>query len=410
MFSDYFCKLRLLNRDVRLVVIVYGLFGFGWGGLYVLLFNLYLLRLGYDTEFIGFVNGASRLAFALVGLPAGVLGIRFGVRRVLIFGQSLIGVGLLTLPFGEYAPAALQPAWLIVTFVVAFIGGSLFFVNVTPYLMGITSPDQRSHVFSATAALFPLCAFAGSLVGGLLPGLFASLLGVSTDHPAPYRFPLMLGGGLFFLALPLLRATRHAEDGPQAGETGEDGGRPPFSLLFALSLVLFLVTVPQGAAMAFFNVYLDDELGVATEVIGGLVAIGQLIAVPAATIMPAIAARWGQFAAYAVARFVCCLWMIPMALVPHWLVAGVCFIALAAYGAVAAPLFTVYSQGMVPRRWRSAMSGSAMTSMGLSWTLTAALGGVVIKHLGYPTMFLGAALLGAAGVLLFVLVFRRGAW
>jgi len=410
MLSDYFRRLRLLNRDVRLVVTVYGLFGFGWGGLYVLLFNLYLLRLGHDTELIGFVNGAGRLAFALAGLPAGVLGIRFGVRRVLIFGQILIGIGLLALPFGEYAPAALQPAWLITTFVAAFIGGALFFVNVTPYLVGISSDDERSHVFSATAALFPLCAFFGSLVGGLLPGLFASLLGVTTDHPAPYRFPLMLGGALFFLALPLLRATRETADEPRAEVAREGGGKPPFSLLVTLSLVLFLVTVPQGAAMAFFNVYLDEEFGVATQTIGGLVAVGQLIAVPAATIMPAMAARWGQYATYTVARFVSCLWLVPMALVPHWLVAGISFIALATYGAVAAPLFTVYSQGMVPSRWRSAMSGSATTSMGLSWTVTAALGGVVIKHFGYPTMFLGSALLGAAGVLLFALAFRKGSW
>ena len=64
MFSDYFRGPRLFSRDVRLVVIVYGLFGFGWGGLYVLLYNLYLLRLGHDAEFIGFVNAAGRLACA----------------------------------------------------------------------------------------------------------------------------------------------------------------------------------------------------------------------------------------------------------------------------------------------------------------------------------------------------------
>ncbi|MBT6629046.1 MAG: MFS transporter, partial [Gemmatimonadetes bacterium] len=84
MLSSYIDTVRLLNRDVRLVFATYAVFGFAWGGLYTLLFNLYLLRLGYDTDFIGVVNGISRFAFALGGLPAGMLGMRFGARRMIL--------------------------------------------------------------------------------------------------------------------------------------------------------------------------------------------------------------------------------------------------------------------------------------------------------------------------------------
>ena len=335
---------------------MYGIFGLGWGGLYTLLFNLYLLRLGYDTDFIGAVNGASRLGFALAGLPAGVLGIRFGVRRVMVFGQVLIASGLLVVPLAEYAPEAFRAVWITASLTGAFVGGSLLMVNLTPYLMAVTSEEERAHVFSANASLFPLCGFAGSLLGGLLPGICANFLGVSADDPAAYRYPLIGAGALFWLCVPLLLATRQVGTAGRSSDESESG-KPPIALLLTLCTVLFLVNAPQGAAMAFFNVYLDAALGAPTELIGAVGAAGQLVAVPAAATMPALSARWGQFPTYLSVALVGCIWLVPIALVPHWSIAAAGFIAISAYGAIRGPLFTVFSQGIIPPRWRSAMSG-----------------------------------------------------
>ena len=66
------------NRDVRLYLVTAGLVGFCWIGIYLVLFNLYLLRLGYGPEFIGTVNAAGSLAYAVFSLPAGALGGRWG--------------------------------------------------------------------------------------------------------------------------------------------------------------------------------------------------------------------------------------------------------------------------------------------------------------------------------------------
>ena len=401
MLSSYIATVRLLNRDVRLVFATYAVFGFAWGGLYTLLFNLYLLRLGYDTDFIGVVNGISRFAFALGGLPAGMLGMRFGARRMILLGVSVIAAGLVALPLGEYVPVDWRAGWIIVTLSGAFAGGSLFFVNMTPYLMTVVTEQERAHVFSFNSVLFPACGFLGSLIGGLLPGLVADLLGSTVEDPAAYRWPLLLAGALFWLCLPPLLATQRTESTSTTSQTDDSG--PPIALLLVLSAVLFLVNAPQGAAMAFFNVYLDAELSVSTELIGVIGAAGQIVAVPAAATMPGLAARWGQLATYAMVGLVGCIWLVPLALVPHWSVAAVTFVAISAYGAIRGPLFTVFSQGIIPARWRSAMSGAASTSLGLSWTLTAGVGGVIIRDYGYPALFLGASVLGVAGiVLLFV--------
>jgi hypothetical protein len=72
MASAYLHKLRLFSRDVRLVLITAALLGFTvFGGIYPVLLNLYLLRLGYGPKFIGLVNAALNLAFSGFCLPAG---------------------------------------------------------------------------------------------------------------------------------------------------------------------------------------------------------------------------------------------------------------------------------------------------------------------------------------------------
>jgi len=61
----------LLSRNARLYLASAALMGFTiFGGIYSLLMNLYLLRLGYGLEFIGVVNAAALLGWAVACLPA----------------------------------------------------------------------------------------------------------------------------------------------------------------------------------------------------------------------------------------------------------------------------------------------------------------------------------------------------
>jgi len=65
MTASYLQALRQLNRDVRLFLVTAFLFGFGYAGIYFLLVNLYLLRLGYELEFIGLFVATGALSFAV---------------------------------------------------------------------------------------------------------------------------------------------------------------------------------------------------------------------------------------------------------------------------------------------------------------------------------------------------------
>ena len=189
----YLHVLRDFNRDVRLYLVTTMLIGLTVdGGVYTVLFNLYLLRLGYGPEFIGLVNGSGMLLFALFCLPAGTLSGRLGNRRMMIAGLSLLLIGCGLLPFAELRTGNWQAVWLLITWCFAFIGFALYFVNTAPFVMKVAHQSERSHVFSVQAALWSLAGFAGSLIGGFLPGIFAMYLGVSLNQPAPYRYSCWL--------------------------------------------------------------------------------------------------------------------------------------------------------------------------------------------------------------------------
>ena len=203
MLHTYIQSVRLFNRDVRLFLVVATLFGFAiFGGIYPILLNLYLLRLGYGPEFIGLLNASGSLCIAIFCLPAGALGSRWGSRQVMIAGLLLLVAGNGLLPLAEFAPAGSRSPWLLATNLLGALGVALYIVNTSPYLMAVTGDAERNHAFSVQAALGTLAAFFGSLAGGFLPELIATVTHTSLSQPAPYRYPLL------FAAAMLLPAAR----------------------------------------------------------------------------------------------------------------------------------------------------------------------------------------------------------
>ena len=116
-------QIRSFRRNTWLYLVAPGLIGFTiFGGIYTLLLNLYLLRLGYDATFVGVVNGTGFLSLSICAIPMGEMGNRIGLRRSMIVGILLAMTGYGGLPMAEWMPAAIRPIWLIGCFVIGYSG------------------------------------------------------------------------------------------------------------------------------------------------------------------------------------------------------------------------------------------------------------------------------------------------
>ena len=407
MPDQYLRTIRHFNRDIRLYLFASGLIGFClFSGIYSLLFNLYLLRLGYGPAFVGQVNAVGGLAFALSSLPSSFLGSRWGNRRTMILGLGLAVVGHALLSQAEFVPTIHQQNFILSMNSLGLLGISLYIVNGYPYLMRVSSSAQRHHVFSLQAALFPLAGFAGSLVGGFLPGGFAGLLQLPLDHPAPYRHTLLVASllltpGVFALVATGQEPREHHEDTPT------DAAPLPLKPILLLSFIAFLYTASEGAVRTFLNVYLDDALNASTALIGTLAAAGQLLAIPAALMMPFLVRRFGNTRTFNGAVLCSALILVPLALIPHWAIAGLCLMGTMCLAGIRRPAFTVFQQEMMPLRWRTAMAGAAATMTGFGYAGVSLGGGYVIEAVGYRALFLMAGCLTASGAAIFWLCFRH---
>ncbi len=410
VITDYLSMLRLFSRDLRLFLVTAALVALAWDGVRTVAFNLYLLRLGYGPEFVGVVGAAGAFAFGLFCPLAGSMGARWGSRRMLVTGLMLAAAGFFLLPLADWLPPDLCAGWLLGTTILTFLGLSLYLVNGLPFMMGATGPRERNHAFSFHSGLLPLAAFAGSLAGGVLPGILASSLGVPLTEAEPYRYTLWLAALLLVPAAPVLLASRPVEgievQTPTAEPEQAGSARAPIGLILIVALFLALRFGGRGPVVNFFNVYLDNELSVSTALIGGLSAAAMLIAVPAALLAPPIVARQGNARTIAWGTIGLAIFTLPMALIPSWPVAGLAYIGSSAMFALSVGPLRVFSQELVAPRWQASMASAFMMGAGLALAAFSLLGGYIIVAHGYRALFLVAVGLTAAAALLFWLYFR----
>ncbi len=428
MFSAYIATLRTFPRNVWLYFVAISLIGFTVdGGIFSVVFNLFLLRLGYDPAFVGQINSAGLLAFAVCSLPAGALGGRLGNRRAMIVGLVLMMVSSLLLALTEFVPLAWQISWLFSAYICFHSSIAIYFVNTAPFLMATTTEAQQNHAFSIQSAMISLSAFFGSMVGGFLPGIFAGMTGMTLAMATPYRYPLLIAGVVLNIGIGALL---WAKDEPTFARNRVLPPRPrrlypsffrvprfgPINLqaidrtFVRLVVVISLIRLFQIAGMAvlmtFFNVYMDDGLGAPTAQVGLLTGLGRLLAVPVVLSMPLLSARWGNRNLAIGSSFSAFLFLLPLAFVEQWWAAGLSYMGVMAGSSIRYASFLIYIMAMIKPEQRSFMSGINEMTAGLSFAGMALLGGYLIVERGYRDLFLLGAALTLLGTLLFWAYFR----
>ena len=411
VIADYLSMLRLFGRDLRLFLIAAALVALAWDGVRTVIFNLYLLRLGYGPDFVGLVSAVGAFAFALLCPLAGALGTRWGSRKMIVAGLGMMAAGFCLLPLAESLVLSLRTGWLLGTTILTYLGLALYLVNDPPFMMGATGARERNHAFSFHSALLPLTAFGGSLLGGVLPGILASQLGVSLTDTTPYRLTLWLAALFLLPAAPVLLLRARSTGGPEAPApavepAGTASTRAPIGLILVIALFMALRFGGRGPVVTFFNVYMDDGLGISTALIGVLSATALLVSVPAALLAPLMVARQGNTRTILGGMIGMALLTLPLALIPRWPAAGLAYISSSAMFAVTVGPLRLFTQELVAPRWQATISSAFMLGSGVAFAALSLAGGYTIVTLGYRALFLAAAGLVVAAILVFQFYFR----
>lgn len=419
MLQNFFLRHLQYNQQARRFFMTIIALGFVIDGVYAVLLNLYMLRLGYDTQFIGQVNSAGLITFALMSLPAGLFGARWTSSRMLRLGQAGMLVGASLLPMVEFVPVDWRAIWLMLTYSLVLAGFSLYFVNAAPFLMATVNPEQQNNAFAMQTALLALAAFFGSLFGGNLPVLIAQFSNFTIDDPQPYRFTLMLTVVAILIGLAitmtLVPAPEEADDESLPDEVPNQVPKSRkqsitkvvLIIIGIMSLVRFLQVAGLATTSIFFNVYLDTELGMSPSTIGTITALARILIVPIVLLAPRLIRLSSNGTVATLGSLLTALALLPIALVPNGWVAASAYIFAIASTNLRFTAFIVYIMVIIPKRNQGMMVGAGEAAAGLSFAVMALVGGYIASVFSFRDLFLLGSVLSGLGTLIFWLHLRQ---
>jgi MFS family permease len=348
-------------------------------GIYGVIFNLYVMALGYHEDFLGLLLAIIYISTGIFSLPAAMLCDRIGRKRMLMFSSLVLAFSLGLL-------YTLTSGW-------ALIAGSILFgmatacstVASSPFMAENSSRDDRIHLFSINAAIGMASAIIGSLAGGLLPGFVSWAMGVETDNLLSYRLTLYLSlAAVLMTLLPILSIR---EKDPPAIDRNERFRlvarviRTP--TVRRLVLVNVLVGIGAGMIVPFFNVYFHKVLSASEGQIGVIFAIGQVVMVLGLLCIPRITGRFGKVRTIALTELLSIPFLILIAFTMNIYLAGFAYVMRMTLMNMANPAIQSFSMEIVAERERATVS--SLNSMG--WNVFLALStfasGIMMSQANY---------------------------
>ncbi len=431
LLLDYIRQFGQLQRNARLYLISNALGGVSTGILLVL-YNLYLVSLGYGTDFVGAILFVGTLGAGIAIFPAGVCVDRFGGKLVMIWSSIILGlIGLGQILFR-------QPVPLLVTAFVAGVAGAALLVVNAPFLTANSTPDERTHLFSLNITLSLITTVLGKVLGGALPiwfrglpWLMASLpswlspLLAHSPEPRSYQLALLFAGliaGPSLIPLFLLSSDHPAKSSPVAAlstpsssihqalsrESLGNGLAQParwlraarafvrsrkllHNAIFLLIVVQVLIGLGAGLFTPYFNIYFVDHLGASSALFGLIDGGANALTALLTLVAPWLALRLGRIKGITLTELASIPLMLTIGLTGLLPLAALLYPLRQGLMDMSNGVLQVFSMEVVPRRHRGLANSGYQAAYQIAWAITAPIGGLIIARSGYPPIFILAA-------------------
>ncbi len=413
----YLAAIRLFSRNARL----YLAHTVGMDlihGTWEVLFNLYLLAVGFGIEFIGLRMLIGGIASSVASLPTGFISDRIGRKWSFLIGDGGgAAVALVNIMTTDRAV-------LLATPLIGAFFGALHAVSESAFMTENSAPRERVHLFSVGSALSTGSAMGGSLLAGLIPLWMAPALG----KVAAYRWAASIGIILWFLSLiPAWMLRQYPED--LVGQRAEPNQDRPKAGILGLGrgqihnpgLIAKLVTCGTvlsfgaGFVVPLFNVFFHEGLHAQEHEIGLTFASGSAFLALATLLAPLVQERLGKVPAIVLSRFAS-VPLIPVIafspdigpfLAPALSIAGVAYALRVGLMNIAAPVASAFSMELLDQTERGTATGLQMTGSGIAGALGSYLGSRMMATGDYHSPFGAMAALYLISTGLFWIFFRH---
>jgi len=346
--------------------------------IYVLLYNLYLLDLGFREDFVGQVNSASTAGMVAAILPAAVLARRWGLGKLLLVSFASVGaISAVRVLVSSRAPLL----------ALAFLSGvamSLYVVALAPAIARLTSDKARSTGFSVSTASSIALGIFGGWLGGHLPGWLGG------------KRPAMLAG-CALVALALWPSAR-LRLGPAPAEGAKLYPRNRFVVRFLMVWAIW--NLATGLFNPFFATFFA-RLHTPVERIGLIFSGSQLSQVLALMLAPPILRKMGLVSGTAAMLMATALALGGLAAGPTGWAAAAIFMTYTSCQWMSDPGVNTLLMDRVQEQERTGASALMMLVEFAAQLVASLAGGAAIARFGYSAMLACAAGLAAVAAVAF---------
>jgi MFS family permease len=344
------------------------------------LYNLYLIQLGYDEDFVGQAAAAVSLGIALGGIPAGLLYDRFGGKATFRLATVGMVVSMVMRVLFE------TPTWLILWAGVNGIANAIYFVSIFPFITSQSSPKERPHLYGANMAVWTAFMMLGSFIAGFLPRIWNSMIALSTTIDAQ-RLSLIAGAAIGILAFIPFSFLKKDGLTPSGGRRRLLPSSGSSRAIFRGVFVLFFVGMVIGLTTPFYNVYFKRIFEIDDALIGTLISLSQLMGLFSAFLLPFIVRRWGLIVGPTLILGINAPFIFVVGLPLPLLYISIAFLFSAGMERLGeAPLMNLVMEA-VDAEDRGAMSGIRLISSYGAQALAGIVGGWLVVNSGYNWLY-----------------------
>jgi MFS family permease len=364
-----------------------GFFDFGMF-VFFFLYNLYLVKLGFREDFLGWMSGLTTAA-NIVGSILAVLAIqRFGMRRVLMSGFALTAV------LSALRACVLSRPALLALAAAAGLAFSVWPVALAPMVAGVTTEKGRARGFSLICSAGISIGIFGSLAAARLPAWITRLRWASSEI-ASYRIALLIGCGIVLLSLwPLSRVKMLA-----AAEVSQRKPHRPSPVVVRFLIAMLVWNIGTGVFNPFSSVFFA-RMHMAVERIGIVFSFSQLAQVAAILCAPFFFRRFGTVGAIVRMELATALGMLAMAASGGPLWAAAAYTGYMSFQYMSEPgMFTLLMDSVKPGERNNASALNFLVSFG-GQAIAASSAGWLLARFGYPPVLVAGATISAGAAFL----------
>ncbi len=382
-FAIYISRMRAFSRNARLYLIVAMLSGIA-AGIQGLLFNFYILSLGYNEAVIGNIVTVRSATTLLAAIPMGYLTDRIGRRNAFIL--SILTVALAS------SVMLIVPSFAIFLSMNVLMGlaQSLSAVAMGPFLMENSTDLERTYLFSIASGLSMVSTSIGQWLGGYFPLWMGKALFVAASSTQAYAASLAVAaGGTLLTVIPAgMIRNQPLKPGERTIFAPLDYFKADPKGLTKLILPGLVVSIGAGLIMPFMNVFFRNVHHQSDATIGVLLAWGSLAMGIGLLIAPGLAEKFGKIQVVVVSQAL----SIPFLVILGF--SGSLLPAISAYYLrillmnMSNPIYSTFAMEQAKPEYRGMVASLMNMAHQFGWAFSPTLSGLIQVRWGFKPAFM----------------------